>query len=300
MIADRNLPASIHQRLLNKAVAEHRPFNELLQYYAIERFLYRLGLSSYNKRFVLKGALVFLAWQAPLSRPTRDMDFLGFTKDSVENLMQIVREISNQDVEPDGLSFDRKSVEGEVIKEDAYYSGVRVKWLGYLGNARVNMRLDVGFADIVTPAPKEMEIPTLLAGMKKPCLCTYPPETVIAEKYQTMVALGMLNSRMKDFFDLWFMVTSMEFEMNILREAIDNTFRQRNTLLPEQKTIALTSEFATQKQVQWEAFLSKSQIADVPTNLLIVTEKLATFFGPIIRSGNWNDKRWSPSSGWGC
>jgi hypothetical protein len=299
MTAASSLSASIHQRLLNKAAAENRPINELLQYYANERFLYRLGLSLYSKQFVLKGALVFLAWQAPFTRPTRDMDFLGFTENSVENLVQIVREINNQDVEPDGLSFDRKSVEGEIIKEDADYLGVRVKWLGHLGKARINMRLDVGFADIVTPAPKEMEIPTLLAGMKKPCLCAYPPESVIAEKYQTMVALGMVNSRMKDFFDLWFIAKSMEFEMDLLQEAIEKTFEHRNTPLPRQKIIALTSEFATQKQVQWEAFLSKSQIADAPTSLLSITEKLATFFDPIIRSEKLSDKHWSPISGWG-
>jgi hypothetical protein len=118
------------------------------------------------------------------------------------------------------------------------------------------MRLDVGFGDIVTPAPKEVEIPTVLADMKKPCICAYPPETVIAEKYQAMVALGTVNSRMKDFFDLWYIANSMEFEMSLLREAIEKTFNQRDTPLPEQMPIALTSEFAAQKQVQWSAFLS--------------------------------------------
>jgi hypothetical protein len=227
------------------------------------------------------------------------MDFLGFTENSVENLVQIVHEICDQDVEPDGLSFDLKSVEGEIIKEDAEYQGVRVKWLGYLGKARINLRLDVGFGDIVTPAPKEVEIPTVLADMEKPRICAYPPETVIAEKYQAMIALGTVNSRMKDFFDLWYISNSMEFKMSLLREAIGNTFKQRNTSLPEVMPIALTSEFAAQKQIQWAAFLSKSQIVDTPTSFISVTERLITFFDPIIRSGNLSDQRWSPISGWG-
>jgi hypothetical protein len=276
MTAASNLSASIHQKLLNKATAEQRPFNELLQYYTIERFLYRLGSSPYSQRFVLKGALVFLAWQAPLTRPTRDIDFLGFTENSVENLVQIVREICDLAVEPDGLSFDPKSMEGEIIKEDADYQGIRVKFLGYLGNARINMRLDVGFADIVTPAPNEMEIPTILDGLNKPCIRAYPPETVIAEKFQAMVVLGTVNSRMKDFFDLWYMARSMEFEMGLLREAIENTFRQRNTLLPDKMPNALIEKFASQKQVQWTAFLRKSQIADAPPNLVRISVKTHT------------------------
>ncbi len=298
MTAASNLSASIHQKLLNKAAAEQRPFNELLQYYAIERFLYRLGASPYSKRFVLKGALVFLAWQASLTRPTRDMDFLGFTENSVDNLVQVVCEICDKDVEPDGLFFDPKSVEGEVIKEDADYQGIRVKWFGYLGRARINMRLDVGFADIVTPVPKELEISTVLKDMKKPCIRTYPPETVVAEKFQAMVALGPVNSRMKDFFDLWYMANSMEFGLGLLREAIKNTFKQRNTPLPEQIPIALTSEFAAQKQVQWAAFLRKSQIGNAPKRLLEVIDQLKAFFDPFIGMKEPQSLRWIPNTGW--
>jgi hypothetical protein len=298
MTAVNNLAASIHQKLLNKATSEHRPFNELLQYYAIERFLFRLGQSPYSNRFVLKGALVFLAWQAPLTRPTRDMDFLGFTENSVKNLVQIVREICAQIVQPDGLTFEKESVEGEIIKEDADYQGVRVKFLGYLGNARINMRLDVGFADVVTPQPKEQEIPTILDEQDKPCIRAYPPETVIAEKFQAMIALGAVNNRMKDFFDLWYMANSMEFDLSLLREAIEKTFRQRNTPLLEQIPIALTSEFAGQKQVQWVAFLRKSQIVNAPTNLIDVIDKLIVFFSPLIASVDHTDLRWDPIAGW--
>lgn len=250
MTAASNLSASIHQKLLNKAKTEQRPFNELLQYYTIERFLYRLGESPYSRRFVLKGALVFLAWQAPLTRPTRDIDFLGFTENSVENLVRIVREVCGQTVEPDGLSFDPESIEGEIMKEDAEYQGVRINFLGYLRKARINMRLDIGFADVVTPSPKELKFPTIFESLNKPSIRAYPPETVVAEKFQAMVALATVNSRMKDFFDLWYMANSMQFELGLLREAIENTFRQRNTPLPEYMPIALTNEFAARQQVQ--------------------------------------------------
>ncbi len=208
-----NSAASIHQRLLNKASAESKPFNELLQYYANERFLFRVSESPHGKRFVLKGALVFLAWQVPLTRSTRDMDFLGFTDNSVVNLVQIVREICSQPVEPDGIVFDSSTVQGESITDEADYPGVRINFLGFLGKAKIHMRLDVGFADVVTPSPIELELPTILDKMSKPCLRIYPPETVIAEKFQAMIALGMINSRMKDFYDIWFMAKSMEFDI---------------------------------------------------------------------------------------
>jgi hypothetical protein len=293
-----NLSASIHQRLLNKAASERRPFSELLQYYANERFLFRLGKSPYSQQFILKGAFVFLAWQAPLTRPTRDLDFLGYTENSVENLVQIVRKICVQPVEPDGVSFDSDSVEGEIINEDADYQGVRIKFHGYLGKARIDLRLDTGFADIVTPRPVELEIPPLLDGIKKPIILAYPPESVIAEKFQAMVELGLVNSRMKDFYDLWFLANSMAFEAVFLHEALTNTFKRRNTVFPQKEPIAFTGEFAALKQGQWEVFLRKNRIVNAPMHLSVVIKKLEVFFKPLIQSDNLEGWQWSPASGW--
>ena len=293
-----NLSASIHQKLLNKATSEHRPFNELLQYYANERFLYRLGESVYKEQFVLKGAFVFLAWQAPLTRPTKDIDFLGFTQNSIGNLTEIVRNVCTQGVQPDGVIFDPDSVEGETINEADEYSGVRLKFLGYLGNARIHMQLDIGFADRVTTSPGQLDNPTVLGESIKPNLRVYPPETVVAEKFQTMVALSLVNSRMKDFFDLWYMAKTMKFKSGLLQKAIKSTFDQRGTPLPKQVPTALTKEFAAQKQFQWTAYIMKNQLGGVPQTFSDVIEDLRRFFEPIIFFDSKVVLQWNPIEGW--
>jgi len=293
-----NQAASIHQRILNKAAADHRPFQELLQYYAIERFLYRLSESPHSTYFVLKGALVFLAWKAPLTRPTRDMDFLGYTHNSVENLTRMIQDVCMQPVEADGMIFDPQSVMAEVIKEEADYEGVRVSFLGFLGRTKIHMRLDVGFADVVTPSPNELELPTIFENMGKPCLRIYPPETVIAEKFQAMVTLGIINSRVKDFYDIWFLAQSMELDFRTLNEAIINTFAQRRTDVPKDLPTALTSKFAEQKQVLWFAFLKKNQIEHAPTELSTVIQVLCKFFDPWVNLSAKPLTRWSPEIGW--
>jgi hypothetical protein len=293
-----NTAASIHQRILNKATAEHRPFNELLQYYAIERFLYRIGESPYCEHFVLKGALVFLAWRVPLTRPTRDIDFLGYTNNSVDNLVQIVQEVCVQPVEADGIIFDPASIQVEVIKEEAGYQGIRVHFLGFLGKAQSHMRLDVGFGDVVTPSPDELELPTILDSMNKPRIRAYPPETVVAEKFHAMIALGMINSRMKDFYDIWFMAQSMGFDFDLLMEAVINTFDRRITVIPKETPTAFTNEFADQKQVMWAVFLKKNRIDDAPKRLVDTIQVLKEFFDPITSTTEKKFSRWSSQLGW--
>lgn len=298
MTPTSNPSASIHQRILNKAAAEQRPFNELLQYYAIERFLFRLGQSPYKKQFILKGALVFLAWQVPLTRPTRDIDFLGFTENSIDNLVRIIRQVCSLSLESDGIVFVPDSVKGEMIKENADYHGIRIEFLGFLGKAKVNMRLDVGFADVVTPAARELELPTIFETSSKPCIWAYPPETVVAEKFQAMVALGMVNSRMKDFYDLWYLTDSLEFDLGTLQEAVMNTFRERKTSLPKEAPDALRSGFAALKQTQWVGFLKKNRITGAPTDFILVIERLKKFFDPIIQSDGPRLVGWYPNVGW--
>jgi len=185
----KNLPASIRQRLLNKAHDTNRPFNELLQYYAIERFLYRISRSSYSDKFILKGALMFLAWGASVYRPTRDIDLLGFTTNELDAVARIIQEVCVQEVEPDGLTFDRYTVQSERIKEDADYEGVRVNLVGYLSKVKIPLQIDIGFADVVSPAPVMLKYPTILR-MPAPHLRGYPPESVVSEKLQALVLFG--------------------------------------------------------------------------------------------------------------
>ncbi|MEJ0057323.1 MAG: nucleotidyl transferase AbiEii/AbiGii toxin family protein [Bacteroidota bacterium] len=206
----KDLPASVHARLLNNARLDKRPFNELLQYFAMERLLYRLSKSSHAKLFVLKGAMMLRVWKASDIRPTMDIDLLGKTANEIQSIVDKVKEIIEVEVEPDGLSFDATSVAGEPITEDADYEGVRINFEGSLGNAKIPMQIDIGFGDIIYPDPTNTELPVMLDFPNATLLC-YSRESSIAEKFQAMVKLGEVNSRMKDFFDIWKLSRQFDF-----------------------------------------------------------------------------------------
>ncbi len=194
--------ASVRQRLLNIARDNSRPFSEVLQYFAMERFLYRLGKSGHGRNFILKDALMLVAWEAPLARSTKDIDLLGRMNNTIEDVVDAIKAACSLEVIPDGLLFDVKSVVGQRIAEEADYEGVRVRFRGNLGNARITMQVDVGFGDVIVPRPAEVDYPTLL-DLPAPRLLGYSRESAIAEKFEAMVKLGTLNSRMEDFFDIW-------------------------------------------------------------------------------------------------
>lgn len=290
----KDVSKSVHTRLLNLAKKTGRPFADLFRLYTMERFLYRLSQSRHASTFVLKGGLLLGVWNASLVRPTKDMDLLGRTQNSIENLVGIVREICDQTVQPDGLRFDPKSVTGAVIKEDAEYSGVRAKFLGYLGPAEATMQLDVGFGDSVIPPPVEVEVPTLL-DFPAPRLRAYQRETTIAEKLHAMVILGMANGRMKDFYDLWLLSRNFAFKRQSLRAAINATFATRHTPL-ERLPIALTPAFAAEAQVRWSAFLNKSGLKDAPASLAEVVGAVGAFLVPLLESEGPDD--WPPQGPW--
>ncbi len=279
-----NIAASIRQRLFNKARETGRPFNEVLQYFAMERFLYRLSKSDHAGKFVLKGALMFTAWQAPVTRPTMDIDLLGITDNSVDAIIAIVKSICQQDVEPDGLVFDAAGVEGERIVEDADYAGVRVRFRGTLGTARVTMQLDIGFGDVVVPAPSTADYPTLL-DLPAPRLRGYSRESAVAEKFEAMVKLGVLNSRVKDFFDIWLLSRQFDFDGTIMARAMTETFAARGTAIPA-APVALTRDFANDaaRQTQWRAFIRKSRLENVPSDFAEIVEAVAVFLGPVTRA----------------
>lgn len=297
----KNLAASVHARLLNHARATKRPFQELLQYYAMERFLYRLSKTPHRARFVLKGALMLHVWKAPLARATKDLDFLGRVDNSLENLEGVIRQVCAADVEPDGVVFDEATVKTERIKEDADYEGVRVRFVGLLGNARVAMQIDVGFGDVVTPGAETITYPVLLE-FPAPELSGYPRETVVAEKFHAMVYLRTLNSRMKDFYDVWLLASQYAFDGALLAKAIAATFANRDTAI-DVAPIAFTSGFTEQGSTlaQWTAFRNKLPNTECPAKLSNVVPFLAGFLLPIARalaSGESFDRHWSPGGPW--
>lgn len=297
----RNIAASVRARLAQNAKETGRPFQEVLQYFAMERFLYRLARSSHSEKFVLKGALMFLAWRAPTSRPTKDIDFLARMPNDVDSVAQVVRDICLAEVEPDGLIFDADSVEGRVIKEDADYEGVRVTFRASLENARIAMQVDVGFGDVVVPSAAMTEYPGLL-DFEPPTLYGYSRETAMAEKFEAMVKLGPLNSRMKDFFDLWLLPRQFDFEGPTLAEAMRRTFSRRGTSLTAEP-YALTHEFATDatKQTQWQGFRRKSRLDLAPEQFEDVTNAVAAFLKPVaeaVESGVSFESRWQAPGPW--
>ena len=277
----KNIAASVRQRLLDKARETGRPFNELLQYFAMERFLYRLFRSPYANKFVLKGALMLRVWEAPLSRPTMDIDLLGRIDNSIETIVEVTRQICRQEVEPGGIAFDVTGIEAENIAEDADYEGIRIRFRGSLDTARFIIQLDIGFGDIVFPSPEPTNYPTLL-DLPAPRLRGYSRESTIAEKLEAMVKLGILNSRMKDFFDMWLMLRQFDFEGPILAEAISKTFSTRGTNI-QAKPIALARAFGEdpEKAAQWRGFIRKNRLKDVPQNFAEVITAIAAFLTPI-------------------
>ena len=275
-----NIAASVRQLLLNRARKDHRPFNELLQYYAMERFLYRLSKSPYAWRFILKGALMLRAWRSPEFRSTMDIDMLGRTSNEVAGIVVQIQDILAIEVIPDGLIFDPDSIQAKSITEDADYQGIRIRFRGTLDSARVNIQVDIGFGDIVFPEPEESDLPTML-DLPAPRLLCYSRESTIAEKFEAMVKLRELNSRMKDFYDIWLLSRQFDFEGDKLAEAIRLTFDHRGTTLPGE-IVAFTKEFIDLKQPQWKAFIKKLNQDYLPASFAEVVAAVNAFIGPIV------------------
>ena len=297
----KDVAASVRQRLQNAARETNRPFQEMLGYYAMERFLYRLACSSYAGKFVLKGALMFRVWNAPASRPTKDIDLLGRMENTVETVVPVFRDVCGQEVGPDGIVFHAETVAGVTIKEDADYAGVRVTFLATLQNSRVAMQVDVGFGDVVTPAAVTTNYPTIL-DFPAPRLRGYSRETAVAEKFEAMVKLALLNSRMKDFYDIWLLSRQFDFDGRTLAAAVSRTFTNRKTPVVG-APFALTSAFAADKgkQTQWRAFLRKSRLADAPTELHEVVEALGAFLLPVteaVYGGRAFEQAWQAPGPW--
>ncbi len=274
------MAASVRQKLLNIAHRDGGDFAGLLTRYALERLLYRLGESRYRDQYLLKGAMLFHVWTAAAHRPTRDLDLLGRGDPSPEHCQTVFREICALPVTTDdGLIFLPESVGVEKIKEGLEYEGVRVKFVARLENARIAIQVDVGFGDAVMPSL--LQYPTVLP-MPAPQIQAYPMETVIAEKTEAIVSLGMLNTRMKDFFDIWFLAQTFAFDGRTLHDAVRATFGRRNTDLSFGVLAKLLNELAddASKQMQWRAFLRKSSLI-VEDDLVAVNRAIRDFLVPL-------------------
>jgi predicted nucleotidyltransferase component of viral defense system len=284
MAAPKGLVVSVQARLVQHAKAIGVDPNLVLTRYGAERFLYRLSRSQYVDRFVLKGALLMLVWLGETIRPTRDADLLGFGELSEESLTQIFRDVCAQQVEPDGVEYSPSSVRVAPIRVEDAYGGLRVTIQGRLGNARLPVQVDVGFGDAVVPEPEWLEYPALLE-LPRPRLRAYRPETAIAEKFHAMVVLGEVNSRMRDFFDIYALAKHQDFG-NSLAESVRATFNRRRTPIPAALPLALTPRFAAlpAKQEQWRGFLSKNKLVSVPAELSEVIAFLAAFLEPVIKA----------------
>ena len=277
----KNIATSVHQRLLNKAKETFRTFNELLQYFAIERFIYRLSKSPHADKFILKGALMFAAWHGSVSRPTMDIYLLGKIDNNLEVITAAIKDACLVEVEADGISFNAETVEAIRITEDAEYEGVRVRVHSSLGKARVSIQIDIGFGDVIVPNPNTVSYPTIL-DFPAPTFKGYTMESTIAEKFQAMVKLGVLNSRMKDFFDIWFLSRTFDFKGELLGEAIEKTFEKRSTPV-NLKAALFDPSFGMDKDkdIQWRGFIRKAKLTGAPETFEEIVAAVKLFLEPL-------------------
>lgn len=287
----RNLVASVQQRLRNVARASGRPLQDTVQYYAMERFLYRLSQSPHAERFVLKGALMLALWQGPGARATRDIDVQGRLSNSLEAIQKTVQEVCAQAVADDGVAFDAGSVEVRRIVEEGIYQGVRAKFWGTLGRMRLRMQMDVSFGDPVVTPPPARRYPTIL-DMPAPVVLSYSPESAIAEKLEAMVKLGLLNARLKDYYDVWALSRQLDFRGDTLSDAVAETFAFRGTELVADP-VGLSARYAAREGADraWAAFLRRNQLAAPTVTFDELVEGVSAFLAPVVnalaRGGRW-------------
>ena len=298
-----NVAASIRQKLLNFAGKTGDDPNIIWSRYAIERLLYRLSVSESSGEFILKGAALFTVWSNEPHRPTMDLDLLGHGEDSNERMANIFQMICRMNVADDGLVFDEKSIRVVPIREGMEYHGCRVNLLAYLGNMRIPVQVDIGFGDVVTPKAELIEYPTMLE-LPAPSIRACPQSTVIAEKFHAMVTLGIANSRMKDFYDLYVLASRFAFDGAILVKAVRATFKRRKTTVPPVTPVALSDEFGSDsvKNIQWNAFVRKSGIEQKAPDFLTLLSILREFLLPVMKAASEQDSvpgEWKAGGPWG-
>jgi len=295
-----NPAASVRARLYNLSKLRGAEFQLLLSDFAIERLLYRLGASAHKSRFVLKGAMLFKLWPQESCRASWDLDLLGRGANSIAEVVAVFKELCGLAV-PDGITFDPASVKGEDIKSEDEYNGVRVRLEARLAEARIPVQVDVGFGDTAVPGPRWETYPTLL-DHPPPRVLAYCRETVVAEKLDAMLTLGVINSRMKDFYDIYVLASKFAFRGQALAESIRATIERRRTPIPNDIPIALAPGFlaAPERRKQWQAFLRRGRLK-APPDTAVLGEMLRSFLWPVLVSlgkGQAFDRSWQPGGPW--
>jgi predicted nucleotidyltransferase component of viral defense system len=281
MIDKKNIVASVLARLRNTAKSGGAPLQQILQQYAMERFLYRVSKSEHAQTVVLKGALLLKTIRIPRARPTMDIDMLRKGKADQASLIALVKDCATIVVEPDGLTFAADSVVAEEITKDAEYLGTRILMDARMDNVRLRIQIDFGVGDVMMPGPRMIEYPAILDS-DTIRLLAYPIESAIAEKLQAMVALGNANSRMKDFYDVWICSRHLSLEKDALLSAIRATFGNRGTPLPVNEFEILSPQFVADHQLQWNAFVRKIGEEDLRDEFGRVVADLRRFAMPLL------------------
>ncbi|MHB1342481.1 MAG: nucleotidyl transferase AbiEii/AbiGii toxin family protein [Coriobacteriia bacterium] len=297
-----NLPASVRARLRNKADEIGLDFNQVLQYYAMERFLYRLSKTKWADCLIVKGAAMLRVWDGAVARPTRDIDFLGRIENSPEAVAAMVRECLAVE-SADGVEFSA-DVSVEPITIEDRYPGVRALVETRLAGARMRLQLDIGVADIAVPEPGWVDYPALL-DTDAPHILAYQPATAIAEKFETMISKGLLNSRLKDYYDIWMLSRSVFFAGGDLTDSVAATFERRGTGVPSSRPAVLSDDYAKrpERMTQWSAFVTRLGVSGIeaPDSLVDVVDDINVFIMPpaiAVSAGQPFSLNWVPGKGW--
>ena len=298
-----NIPSSIQARLKNKADESRQPFNEVLQYYGMERFLYRLSKTHHVNDFILKGGLMFYGLGIPMRRTTRDIDFLGISESAQRDILSVFRDAISISFPEDGILFNEETLRLSQTQAETDQGGMRVTFVGHLGTMKISIQVDIGFSDELASEALNVDYPVILTGMEKPRLKGYPPESIISEKSYAMIRFAEANSRWKDYYDIFLLTQTFEFDSRSAADAIRSTFGSRSAEIQDQIPYGLREPFAISKQHEWETFLRKSKLAgDSIKDLSVIVNRIWQFLeyplreiqtGEKLRKKNWlHDHGW--------
>ncbi|WFU07374.1 nucleotidyl transferase AbiEii/AbiGii toxin family protein (plasmid) [Rhizobium sp. CB3171] len=290
--------ASIRARLLMHAKQSGEEYQRTLTRFAIERLLFRLSQSGVRDRYVLKGAMLFVTWPENVFRPTGDLDLLGHGDPDPAAIVETFQQICAVEAD-DGLHFDLASIKVDPVREADKYQGARVMLNGELAKAIIRVQVDIGFGDHVYPAPKLASFPSILPDLPTASILMYPPETVVAEKFEAMIRFGLANGRIKDFYDIWLTTQIFQFQLSTVIDAVAGTLARRGTAVPTARPEGFSQAYATiaAEKGLWSGFLERNPPMLAPPAFPELQRQLTRFFEPVIAGLNapgGAESRWDP------